>query len=87
VRGLLLAQWGFDEVYEDVLIQPGRDLGDAAIRTAEPELTQGIVAVATGASMASARELRRMQGGLVRTYAFAVIAGAAVLGLIVVLAR
>ncbi len=87
VRGLLLAQWGFDEVYDDVLIQPGRDLGDAAIRTAEPDLTQGIVAVATGASMATARELHRLQGGLVRTYAFAVIAGAAVLGLIVVLAR
>ncbi len=87
VRGLLLAQWGFDEVYEDVLVQPGRDLGDAAIRTAEPDLTQGIVAVATGASMATARELHRVQGGLVRTYAFAVIVGAAVLGLIVVLAR
>ncbi len=87
VRGLLLAQWGFDEAYDELLIQPGRDLGDAAIRTAEPDVTQGIVAVATGAAMVTARGLHRMQGGLVRTYAFAVIAGAAVVGLIVVLAR
>jgi NADH-quinone oxidoreductase subunit L len=87
VRGVLLAQWGFDEVYESVIIEPGRDLGDAAIRTAEPDLTQGIVAAATGTAMMTARGLHRMQGGLVRTYTFAMIAGAAVVGLIVVLAR
>ncbi len=87
LRHVLLEQWLFDDAYESVIIQPGRDLGDAAIRTAEPDLTQGIVAAATGVSMAGARGLHRVQGGLVRTYAFALIAGAAIVGLIVVLAR
>ena len=87
LRHVLLEQWLFDDAYESVIIQPGRDLGDAAIRTAEPDLTQGIVTVATGVSMAGARGLHRVQGGLVRTYAFALIAGAAIVGLIVVLAR
>jgi NADH-quinone oxidoreductase subunit L len=87
LRGVLLEQWRFDEVYESAIIEPGRDLGDAAVRTAEPKFTQGLVAAATGASMITARGLHRMQSGLVRTYAFAVVAGAAVVGLIVVLAR
>ena len=87
LRGILIEQWRFDEIYESVIIQPGRDLGDAALRTAEPKFTQGLVAAATGVSMVTARGLRQMQTGLVRTYAFAVVAGAAVVGLIVVLAR
>ncbi len=87
VRGFLLAQWRFDEVYELSIIQPGRDLGDAAIRSAEPNFTQGLVNAATGTSMTSARALHRLQTGLVRTYAFAVIAGAALVGLLVFLAR
>ena len=37
--------------------------------------------------MVTARGLHRMQTGLVRTYAFAVIAGAAIVGLVVILAR
>ena len=87
IRHLLLEQWLFDPAYESVIIQPGRDLGDAAIRTAEPEFTQGIVTAATGATMSGARGLHRIEGGLVRTYAFALIAGAAIVGLIVILAR
>jgi NADH-quinone oxidoreductase subunit L len=87
LRTLLLEQWLFDPAYESVIIEPGRQLGDAAIRTAEPDFTQGIVRVATGTTMTTAGVLRRRQSGLVRTYAFAMIAGAAILGIIVVLAR
>ena len=87
LRGVLLDQWRFDDIYESAIIEPGRELGDAAVRTAEPRFTQGLVTAATGVTMVTARGLHRMQTGLVRTYAFAVVAGAAVVGLIVVLAR
>ena len=87
LRAFLLDQWRFDEVYEAAVIQPGRDLGDAGVRSAEIGVGQGPIIAAEAVTGAGARILSRVENGLVRTYAMAVIAGAAIVGILLVLAR
>jgi NADH-quinone oxidoreductase subunit L len=85
-RELLADQYRFDEVYEEAVVQPGRDLGDALARDVEaPAVEGGLVAVARVLTDFG-RGLRAAQTGLVRSYAFAMVAGAAIVGLIFVLA-
>ncbi|MCC6829906.1 MAG: NADH-quinone oxidoreductase subunit L [Thermoleophilia bacterium] len=87
LRAFLLDQWRFDEVYEAAVVQPGRDLGDAGVRAGERGVGQGPVIAAEAVTGAGARILSRVENGLVRTYAMAVIAGAAIVGAILILAR
>jgi NADH-quinone oxidoreductase subunit L len=85
-RELLADQYRFDEVYEEAVVQPGRDLGDALERNVEgPGVEGGLVAVAR-ALTGFGRGLRAAETGLVRSYAFAMVLGAAVVGVIFVLA-
>ena len=85
-RELLADQYRFDEVYEEAVVQPGRDLGDALARDVEaPAVEGGLVAVARVLTDFG-RGLRAAQTGLVRSYAFAMVAGAAIVGVIFVLA-
>ncbi len=87
VRGLLLDQWRFDQVYEAAVIQPGRDLGDAALHGFEPSGSQGLVNSATSLSASASRGLSRIENGLVRGYVFAVVLGTALVGIVIVLGR
>ena len=85
-RELLADQYRFDEVYEQAAIQPGRDLGDVMTRDVERYGVQGAVEGVARSIVEFGRGLRVVQTGLVRSYAFAMIAGAAVVGVIFTLA-
>jgi NADH-quinone oxidoreductase subunit L len=85
-RELLADQYRFDEVYEEAIVQPGRDLGDALARDVERPAVEGSLEGAARALAGAGRGLRAAQTGLVRSYAFAMVAGAAVLGVVFVLA-
>jgi len=85
-RELLADQYRFDEVYEEAVIQPGRDLGDALERDVEAPAVEGAMVGAVRALTDAGRGLRAAQTGLVRSYAFAMVAGAAVVGVVFVLA-
>jgi NADH-quinone oxidoreductase subunit L len=85
-RGLLGDQYRFDEVYEQAAIQPGRDLGDVMTRDVERYGVQGAVEGVARSMIEAGRGLRVAQTGLVRSYAFAMIAGAALVGVIFTLA-
>jgi NADH-quinone oxidoreductase subunit L len=87
LRAFLHDQWRFDEVYEAAVIQPGRDLGDAGVRSAEVGIGQGPMVAAEAVAGAGARVLSVMQNGLVRTYAFAIVAGTALVGVLFILSR
>ena len=85
-RELLADQYRFDEVYEQAVIQPGRDLGDVMTRDVERWGVQGAMEGVARGLLDMGRGLRTAQSGLVRSYAFAMVAGAAVVGVIFVLA-
>jgi NADH-quinone oxidoreductase subunit L len=74
-RALLEDAYRFDEVYDDLIVEPGRAAGDRLRDVAEPVVAMGPIAGVTGAVTGAARGLRAVQSGLVRTYAFAVAAG------------
>jgi NADH-quinone oxidoreductase subunit L len=85
-RELLADQYRFDEVYEQAVVQPGRDLGDVLTGDVERYGVQGGMEGVARSLVDAGRGLRSAQTGLVRSYAFAMIAGAAVLGAIFILA-
>jgi NADH-quinone oxidoreductase subunit L len=85
-RRLLLDEWRFDAVYEEALIQPGRDLGDVMAHEAERYGAQGAMEGVARSLIETGRGLSWAQSGLVRAYAFAMVAGAAVVGVIFILA-
>lgn len=86
-RGVLEDAYRFDEMYEQAVIQPGRDLGDAVLKGVEPAGVQGIVVTATESVRGAAVGLRAAQTGLVRTYVWAVTFGAVIVGIVFVLVR
>jgi NADH-quinone oxidoreductase subunit L len=85
-RELLLDQYRFDEVYEQAVVEPGRELGDVMTRDVERYGVQGAVEGVARSLVELGRGLRGVQTGLVRAYAFAMIAGAALVGVIFTLA-
>jgi NADH-quinone oxidoreductase subunit L len=76
----------FDEVYDEAIVEPTRELGDVLLRDVEPAGPGGLVAATVELVRDTARGLRAAQTGLVREYAFAVIAGLALVGLVFVFA-
>jgi NADH:ubiquinone oxidoreductase subunit 5 (subunit L)/multisubunit Na+/H+ antiporter MnhA subunit len=86
VRALLQDQYRFDDVIEGTVVQPGRDLGDVLTTRVERYGVQGGVEGVVASLIGSARGLSALQTGLVRSYAFAMIAGVAVLGAVLALA-
>ena len=68
----------FDDVIDALVVRPARALGDAFGRFVDPHILDGaVVDVARFAGLLG-RELRGIQTGLVRAYAFVVVGGAVV---------
>ncbi len=86
VRGVLHDQYRFDDAIEGAVVQPGRDLGDVLTARVERVGVQGAVEGAVAVVVGAARGLSSLQTGLVRSYAFAMIAGVAVIGAVLALA-
>jgi len=85
-RALLQDQYRFDDVYEDAVVQPGRDLGDALYGGFERYGAQGAMEATVRSLIETGRGLRVVQSGLVRGYAFAMVTGAVALGVVFALA-
>ena len=86
-RELLADQYRFDEVYEDAIVEPVRDLADALARDVERPIVMGGLQGVARALAGAGRGLRAAQSGLVRSYAFAMVAGAAIVGVVFMLAQ
>ncbi|MGD9572240.1 MAG: NADH-quinone oxidoreductase subunit L [Thermoleophilia bacterium] len=84
-RQLLQDQYRVDEVLEDTVVQPGRDLGDVLTNKVERYGIQGSVEGVVASVVGAARGLSSMETGLVRSYAFFMVAGAAIVGAILAL--
>jgi len=85
-RELLADQYRFDEVYEEAVVQPGRDLGDVLTAPVESVGVEGSMEAAVRGLLDTGRGLRTLQSGLVRGYVFAMVGGAALIGVVVSLA-
>jgi hypothetical protein len=69
-RGVMRDAWRFDEAYDDIVVDPGRELADVMINKVEPDGPQGIITGTTA---------------LVRAYVFWMVLGIAVAGIILAL--
>ena len=85
-RTILHDQYRFDDVYEEALVQPGRDLGDVLTNDVERVAVQGSLEGAARGVVDVGRGLAVLQSGLVRGYVLAMVAGVAIVGLIFSLA-
>jgi NADH-quinone oxidoreductase subunit L len=84
-RGVLEEAYRFDDIYDETFVETTRDLGDVLRRDVEPYGPGGLITAAVTSARDAAIGLRAAQTGLVRTYAFAVVAGLAVVGVIFIL--
>jgi NADH-quinone oxidoreductase subunit L len=82
-RAMLDEAYRFDAVYDAAVVDTTRELGDVLRDRVEPAGVQGLVTAAVRTSRAAAAGLRAAQTGLVRTYAFAILAGVVALGAVV----
>ncbi len=85
-RRVLEDKYAVDEIYDDALVEPVKELGDTFRDRWEPGLVQGLVRAAVDTSQAASIGLRHAQTGMVRSYVTVLIAGAAIIGVIVILA-
>ena len=86
-RALLEDAYRFDEVYDEMLVQPGRFAGERLRDEAEPLAIQAPISGVAAATRGFARGLSWAQNGLVRTYVFAMAAGVVGVAVIFILVR
>jgi hypothetical protein len=84
-RGVMRDAWRFDEAYDDIVVDPGRELADVMINKVEPDGPQGIITGTTALVRGTARVVSASQSGLVRAYVFWMVLGIAVAGIILAL--
>ena len=82
-RAILSREWLVDEAYDATVVAPTRELGETLLRHGEPGVAQGLITGPRAAARAGAQVLGRAQTGLVRSYAFAMVAGVVAIALIV----
>lgn len=85
-RTVLERKYAIDDMYDVALIETGKDLGDEFRDAGEPGLIQGLVRAGTDTSRWAAAGFSRLQNGLVRTYVTVLISGAAIVGVLFILA-
>ena len=71
-----------DQAYDDVFIEPGRELGTVLLDDVEPRGPQGLITGTAAVIRDTARVVSASENGFVRSDAFAMIAGLAVAGVI-----
>ena len=74
--------WSFDQIYDETLVNSTRDVGDVLRRRVEPAGVQGLVIATVTGMRESARGLQKAQSGLLRTYAFMIVLGLALIGIV-----
>ena len=81
-REVMREAYLFDQAYDDVFIEPGRELGTVLLDDVEPRGPQGLITGTAAVIRNTARVVSASETGFVRSYAFAMIAGLAVAGVI-----
>ncbi len=85
LHGFLKDAWRFDEVYDELVVDPGRNTATTLRTHSEPVVAQGPVRAVTAVAEEWWRLLHHLQSGFVRTYAFALLAGLVGVATIIIL--
>jgi NADH-quinone oxidoreductase subunit L len=86
-QALLEDAYRFDEVYDEMVVQPGRFAGERLRDEVEPRAIQAPIHGVTATVRGIARGLSWAQSGLVRTYVFMMAAGVVGVAVIFILVR
>ncbi len=81
-REVMRGGWRFDEVCDDVIVEPGRTVADVMWAEVEPKGPQGIITGTTALLRGGARLVGASQSGLVRAYAFWMVLGIVAVGIV-----
>ena len=84
-RGVMRDAWRFDEAYDDLVVEPGREVAGVMLTTVEPVGPQGIICGTAALVRSAAQIVSGSQSGLVRAYAFWMVVGTAAAGIILAL--
>jgi len=84
-RAVMDDAWRFDEAYDDVFVEPGREMADVMLTRVEPAGPQGIITGTVAFVRGAARLVRSSQSGMVRAYAFWMVLGIALAGIVAAL--
>lgn len=84
-RAVMDDAWRFDEAYDDVFVDPGREMADVMLTRVEPAGPQGIITGTVAFVRGAARLVRSSQSGMVRAYAFWMVLGIALAGIVAAL--
>ena len=77
--------WEFDRAYDDIFVDPGRELADVMATKVEPAGPQGIITGTIAVMRGASRVVSASQSGLVRAYAFWMVLGISLAGIVIAL--
>lgn len=77
--------WEFDRAYDDLFVDPSREVADVMAGRVEPAVPQGMITGTVALVRDAARVVSASQAGLVRAYAFWMVLGTSVAGIIIAL--
>jgi len=77
--------WEFDRAYDDIFVDPGRELADVMATKVEPAGPQGLITGTVAVVRGASRVVSASQSGLVRAYAFWMVLGISLAGIVIAL--
>jgi NADH-quinone oxidoreductase subunit L len=81
-REVMNDAWRFDEAYDDLFVDPSREVADVMATKVEPAVPQGIITATTALVRDTARVVSASQSGMVRAYAFWMVLGVSAVGIV-----
>ena len=84
-RRVMREGWEFDRAYDDIIVDPSREVADVMSRDVEPAGPQGIITGTTALVRGAARVVSASQSGMVRAYAFWMVIGISLAGIVIAL--
>jgi len=77
--------WEFDRAYDDIFVEPGRELADVMSTKVEPAGPQGLITGTVAVMRGASRVVSASQSGLVRAYTFWMVLGIGLAGIVIAL--
>ena len=82
-RRVMREGWEFDRAYDDLFVDPSREVAEVMATRVEPAGPQGIITGTTALVRGAARVVSASQSGMVRAYAFWMVLGISLVGIVI----
>lgn len=84
-RRVMREGWEFDRAYDDLFVDPSREVADVMTTRVEPAGPQGLITGTIALVRGAARVVSASQSGMVRAYAFWMVLGVSLAGIVIAL--